>query len=204
MAAAYLQNEGGGPNEWAPKLAGWAGMPLTASAAGANEACTEVGKRLPTVEEYMWAYWGGDEDRPYPWGSGRDPLETSRQLSTSTAYSVHALPNSTGRWGHLGLATNVDEFATLRPFEPKLFKAPPPGWIPTTVCARLEYDGVFESDTHRFPCGAHEKRRAKQVLHPDDEDDLSLAYGAYFNHATSGFRCAVTPRTIAAPGRNAW
>ncbi|MBC8070447.1 MAG: SUMF1/EgtB/PvdO family nonheme iron enzyme [Deltaproteobacteria bacterium] len=33
------------------------------------EVCQVLGGRLPSLAEWMWVYWGGDEHRQFPWGS---------------------------------------------------------------------------------------------------------------------------------------
>lgn len=38
--------------------------------------CKHVGKRVPSLEEMMWAIAGGTEDRLYPWGD--EPLDKTR------------------------------------------------------------------------------------------------------------------------------
>jgi hypothetical protein len=93
--------------------------------------------RLPTGSELQWASAGGEEARPFPWGS--DPLDGTRLNACGTEcpddYPRHgehpdvkwssfpwrdpypetapvgSFPAGRGRWGQLDLAGNVSEYA---------------------------------------------------------------------------------------------
>ena len=43
-------------------------FPIEVGDVKAASLCASEGGRLPTYEEWMWAYWGGEENRKYPWG----------------------------------------------------------------------------------------------------------------------------------------
>ena len=45
----------------------WPARLLRATAA--ERYCAFIGARVPTASEWMWAAWGGEEARPYPWGT---------------------------------------------------------------------------------------------------------------------------------------
>lgn len=95
------------------------------------ELCGGLGGRAPTVEEWLWAAWGGREDRLYPWGGA--PLDATRlnlkeharvrsgdddvvdHDGFNAAAPVGSYPRGAGRWGHLDLAGNLSEtvFPTL-------------------------------------------------------------------------------------------
>lgn len=47
-----------------------------ASAVEAEAYCKFIGGRLPTLEEWLWAAWGGEEDREFPWGN--EPFDETR------------------------------------------------------------------------------------------------------------------------------
>src|SRR5690606_32137695 len=112
----FFSNWGGSEDAWAESLAAWAAMPIKVTPAQAEAICGGMGKRLPTVEEWMWAYWGGEEHRRYPWGSSPAPLRKAKELRRSDyVWPVGSLPEGAGRWGHLDLATNLDEIVAMKP-----------------------------------------------------------------------------------------
>jgi formylglycine-generating enzyme required for sulfatase activity len=55
------------PNSLAPMT----GEPDDISYLEIARICEAQGGRLPTLEEWMWAYWGGAEHRQYPWGDAK-------------------------------------------------------------------------------------------------------------------------------------
>lgn len=73
--------------------------------------CLWDGGRLPTVAEYSFAASGGEEQRPYPWGTEADP---SRSVNQSTPQGwrvpVGSRPLGRARWGQLDLAGSRFEF----------------------------------------------------------------------------------------------
>lgn len=82
----------------------------------ANEYCAWKGERLPTADEWMWEARGGDEARPWPWGTseitcsranvrGCDPGQRPRRhLRPVESAQVGASRN-----GALNLVGNVEE-----------------------------------------------------------------------------------------------
>src|SRR5690606_12156009 len=131
--------------------------------------CHGNGKRLPTVEEWMWAYWGGTEHRRYPWGSSKAPLRKAyERRKQNSDQPVGTLPEGAGRWGHLDLATNRDEIVAMKPFDSPHFEEPyhseltfepevdfrDEGYIPSTLCKRPWPSGRNYHGTTTFPCGA--------------------------------------------------
>jgi sulfatase modifying factor 1 len=104
------------------------------SVTDARTYCTWRGARLPTGSEYFWASAGGDEDRPFPWGSappdgtrvngcGKEcgekadregrahgmPYFPWRDNYPETA-PVGSFPAGNGRWGNADLSGNVCEY----------------------------------------------------------------------------------------------
>ncbi len=78
----------------------------------AQAFCTWDGGRLPTEAEWEYAAAGGDEDRLYPWG-GAQPDETRAVFFSANweLSSVGTKPAGAGRWGHIDLAGNTQEWA---------------------------------------------------------------------------------------------
>ncbi len=104
------------------------------------EICGGLGARVPTLEEWLWAAWGGRQDRKHPWGkTPADPTRLNIRDYARTEWSgdgeyidedgfnaeapVGSYPRGAGRWGHLDLAGNVAEtvFPTLAS---RMFGAP--------------------------------------------------------------------------------
>jgi len=97
--------------------------------------CSGLGGRLPYLEEWLWAAWGGREDRRYPWGKARPDATRLNVQDHARIMSgdpdaidpdgfnywapVGSFPRGAGRWGHQDLAGNVSEpvLPTLLPDE---------------------------------------------------------------------------------------
>jgi formylglycine-generating enzyme len=77
--------------------------------------CVASGGRLPTEAEWEYAAAGGDEQRPYPWGSAMPSAELALFGSFGPAPSTH-FPGR-GRFGQVDLAGSVYEW-TLDVFAP--------------------------------------------------------------------------------------
>lgn len=81
--------------------------------------CAWDGGRLPTDVEWMYVARGGEEDRPYPWGS--DPATPEYAVFNCTGdgtascalqdiLPVGSRPKGAGRWGHFDLAGSMFEW----------------------------------------------------------------------------------------------
>lgn len=77
--------------------------------------CAATGGRLPTEAEWEYAAVGGDEQRPYPWGSATPSAELALFDSFAPAPSTHF--SGRGRFGQVDLAGSVYEW-TLDFFAP--------------------------------------------------------------------------------------
>lgn len=81
--------------------------------------CAWDGGRLPTDVEWMYVARGGEEDRPYPWGSDAATPEHAvfNCMGDGTAacalqdiLPVGSRPKGVGRWGHFDLAGSMFEW----------------------------------------------------------------------------------------------
>lgn len=81
--------------------------------------CAWDGGRLPTDVEWMYVARGGDEDRPFPWGS--EPATPDRAVfncmgdgdaacALEDIQPVGSRPRGAGRWGHFDLAGSMFEW----------------------------------------------------------------------------------------------
>ena len=107
IATAFLENRHGSPDGWDPALSGWAHSPLRASETVASLLCEARGGHVVRLEEFLWAYWGGTEQRRYPWGSDATITQSAKALPpVPSTFPVDLFPEGTARWGHTGLGTN--------------------------------------------------------------------------------------------------
>ncbi|MFO0760999.1 MAG: SUMF1/EgtB/PvdO family nonheme iron enzyme [Byssovorax sp.] len=81
--------------------------------------CHAEGGRLPTDAEWKYVAAGGDENRPYPWGSEPPSPEMAvfnctgngdQSCSLDDILPVGSRPRGAGRWGHQDLAGSMFEW----------------------------------------------------------------------------------------------
>ena len=131
--------------------------------------CIWDGGRLPTFAEHEAAAYGGEQQRPYPWGAIYDP----GKVATGTLQVVGAHPDGDARWGHADLVGNADEWA-LDYF----------GLLPTpcTDCVNL----VADATPTRILLGDSFLGRATSFT----QAALLHGMGPIQRNGTVGFRCA--------------
>ena len=163
------------------ELARLAREPYRTDGTTASDICNAMGYALVTTEQLMWAYWGGAEDRRYPWGDSKGPLE---RLSGEREYHVvDDAAVAPARWGHLGLASDQPE-SVAAPFAAQYRRRDARGSEPTELCATY--------DSERFPCGI-EAWSDTRVWPQSEFDDGSPPFQYHFTRRVD-FRCATTPR----------
>jgi formylglycine-generating enzyme required for sulfatase activity len=195
--------DGSDLQRWRETWHSFAALPRTfVKPAEAMDMCAASGRRLPTIEEWLWTAWGGTEDRRYPWGAAR-PDVTRLNIASDVEVCdqdcedgigktvdgdgfngeapVGSFPQGAGRWGHLDLAGNVGEWVRTRlPYgysgdEEELAAR---GHVYVSSCGgssrTLQEFGYFER-LWTFPCGS--QGRVQTVVAASEV----------------GFRCAAEP-----------
>ncbi len=77
----------------------------------AQAFCIWDGGRLPTEAEWEYAAAGGDENRAYPWGNEAPDCDRASMAGCEgDILPVGSKPAGAGRWGHLDLAGNLQEW----------------------------------------------------------------------------------------------
>ena len=85
----------------------------------ATAFCHAEGGRLPTDAEWHYAAVGGDENRPFPWGSEPQTPERAvyncngdgnQSCSRADILEVGSRPAGSARWGHMDLAGSMFEW----------------------------------------------------------------------------------------------
>lgn len=178
---------------WSPEVASLAAKAFRVDAKLADELCASHKAKLPTVEEWMWVYWGGDQHRPFPWGSSTKILEEAELLhrSDSGPYNpVDSFPNGIGRWGHAGLGTNGQELVRVPTYASSLFG---PIEEPYSICIELDTHLPFRKRAHLFPCSIQEEELGAELSRSlkaskEDSEELRSIY-SQFAPRTYPFRC---------------
>lgn len=187
-----------GRTVWSDELAEWPARAFRVRAKSAEKLCTRLGGRLPIVEEWMWAYWGGEQHRAFPWGSSTKILDEAKELSRRVDFEevnpVDSFPNGIARWGHAGLGTNGQELVRTPTYSSSLFG---PIEAPYSICIELDSARPGREHAHKFPCGVEEQELGSalsDLLATDDEDPDELR-GIYSRFASGfySFRCVSDP-----------
>jgi formylglycine-generating enzyme required for sulfatase activity len=132
--------------------------------------CAWTGGRLPTFAEHNYAASGGSEQRYYPWSS---PAASTTIDSTYATYAATlsgcdatcltfagAKPKGSGRWGHMDLSGNVDEFLI------DSYSSPLP--TPCADCAQLTGSAQWLGGGHFFDPGYSLASNAGRSTSPTD------------------------------------
>lgn len=70
--------------------------------------CIWDGGRIATEAEFEFAAGGGEDNRPFPWGGA--PLDDTRLVTDQPIGPVGTKPDGAGKWGHLDMAGNTEEW----------------------------------------------------------------------------------------------
>jgi formylglycine-generating enzyme required for sulfatase activity len=108
---------------WTPDVADAENLPINCVTwYEAYAFCIWDGGRLPTEAEWNFAFVGGSDQRPYPWGSGIECAHATYDCYYTTCgdgvkgcaptdiIAVGTKPAGNGKWGHAELAGNVWEW----------------------------------------------------------------------------------------------
>lgn len=155
--------------------------------------CAWDGGYLPTEAEWTYASAGGDEQRAYPWSNPPSSLDLTPARASHAGQdgcygdgapactgddilSVGALPDGGGRWGHMELAGNLEEWVLdWYDYNAPSYK------LPCVDCAQLEIPSVG----HRGVRGGAFTLLTKRLRNTIRNSDSPM-YGG----ETRGFRCA--------------
>jgi len=218
--------DGADPEKWKQTWDAHANLPIAGVLPGeVIEMCAGLGGRVSTLEEWLWAAWGGREDRLYPWGKAEygptranlteaarvfsgDPDVVDKDGFNSVA-PVGSYPRGAGRWGHLDLAGNLEE--TVFPTLPHSGS-----WPQDRTSADRAYvshcglDFTYEDETAPesvFNFKTCEREPRNETCKEETFRDWRLfpCHGPYLTRAqkapytTQGFRCAADPAEPTSP-----
>ncbi len=202
-------NEQGWDSDWNAELPSTEGEWTTALACseaaswtpepGSNEArpincvtwfdayayCIWDGGFLPSEAEWNYASAGGDEQRPFPWGS-ESPSSSRVVANVSSAANVGSKPAGDGLFGHSDLSGNVSEWVLDWDIDDVMtidfYEYP----LPCTDCAQLEPGGV----SHRVMRGSSFSASFVVGMH---RSGFHSATTPDTRTSGRGIRCARTP-----------
>jgi formylglycine-generating enzyme required for sulfatase activity len=116
--------------------------------------CIWDGGFLPSEAEWNYAAAGGNEQRRFPWGSNGPG--SSASLTVYDCYYKHedscslapvgSAPGGLGRWGHLDLSGNIDEWNLDAYLFPYASPCQDCAYVPTSADSRVVRGGAFDQD----------------------------------------------------------